>query len=131
MNCIAAPSRQAFGGFRDDGFAIGSRVGAIVSMAIIGSVMAVLYLGMPTVMQAWRSGEMSQNAGGLVRWPVYAMMPLGFSLLLLQGISELIKRIAFLRGLIDDPGKKAHERTAEEELAEEIRRLAGENLPKA
>ena len=101
------------------------------AVSLIPMCVAVLYLGMPTVMQAWRSGEMSQNAGGLVRWPVYAMMPLGFSLLLLQGISELIKRIAFLRGLIDDPGKKAHERTAEEELAEEIRRLAGENLPKA
>lgn len=98
---------------------------------LIPMCVAVLYLGMPTVMQAWRSGEMSQNAGGLVRWPVYAMMPLGFSLLLLQGISELIKRVAFLRGLIEDPGKKAHEKSAEEELAEEIRRLADANPPKA
>ena len=98
---------------------------------LIPMCVAVLYLGMPTVMQAWRSGEMSQNAGGLVRWPVYAMMPLGFSLLLLQGISELIKRVAFLRGLIDDPAKKAHEKSAEEELAEEIRRLADANPPKA
>ena len=85
---------------------------------------AVLWLGMPIVMQAWHSGEMSNNAGGLIRWPVFAMMPLGFTLLLLQGISELIKRIAFLQGLIDDPAKKAVEKTAEEELAEEIRRLA-------
>jgi TRAP-type mannitol/chloroaromatic compound transport system permease small subunit len=44
------------------------------------------------------TGEMSSNAGGLIRWPVYLMMPLGFGLLLLQGISELIKRIAFLMG---------------------------------
>jgi TRAP-type mannitol/chloroaromatic compound transport system permease small subunit len=87
---------------------------------------AVIYLGMPTVLQAYRSGEMSSNAGGLIRWPVFVMMPIGFSLLLLQGISELIKRIAFLRGLIDDPAKKAHEKSAEEELAEEIRRLAAE-----
>ena len=99
---------------------------------LIPMCVAVLWLGMPTVMQAWRSGEMSQNAGGLVRWPVYAMMPLGFFLLLLQGVSELIKRVAFLRGLIDDPAKKAHEKTAEEELAEEIRRLAEQNAaPKA
>ena len=99
---------------------------------LIPMCIAVIWLGMPTVLQAWRSGEMSSNAGGLIRWPVYAMMPLGFSLLLLQGISELIKRVAFLRGLIDDPAKKAHEKTAEEELAEEIRRLAEQNAaPKA
>ena len=99
---------------------------------LIPMCIAVIWLGMPTVLQAWRSGEMSSNAGGLIRWPVYAMMPFGFSLLLLQGISELIKRVAFLRGLIDDPAKKAHEKSAEEELAEEIRRLAEQNAaPKA
>jgi TRAP-type mannitol/chloroaromatic compound transport system permease small subunit len=98
---------------------------------LIPMCVAVLWLGMPTVMQAWRSGEMSQNAGGLIRWPVYAMMPLGFFLLLLQGVSELIKRVAFLMGLIDDPAKKAHEKSAEEELAEEIRRLAEQDPPKA
>ncbi|MEO6016011.1 MAG: C4-dicarboxylate ABC transporter substrate-binding protein, partial [Polaromonas sp.] len=70
------------------------------------------------------SGEMSGNAGGLIRWPVYAMIPLGFSLLLLQGWSELIKRIAFLQGLIEDPTAKKIEKTAEEELAEAILRLA-------
>jgi TRAP-type mannitol/chloroaromatic compound transport system permease small subunit len=75
---------------------------------------------------------MSSNAGGLIRWPVYALMPIGFSLLLLQGISELIKRVAFLRGLIDDPAKKEHEKSAEEELAEEIARLAEQKqAPKA
>ena len=87
---------------------------------------AVLYFGWPIVERAWRMKEMSSNAGGLIRWPVFAMLPLGFGLLLLQGVSELIKRIAFLQGLIDDPGKKAHEKTAEEELAEEILRLAAE-----
>ena len=66
---------------------------------------------------------MSSNAGGLLRWPVYLMMPLGFGLLMLQGWSELIKRIAFLKGLIEDPTAKKVEKTAEEELAESIRRL--------
>lgn len=82
---------------------------------------AVLYFGMPFVLQAYHSGEISSNAGGLIRWPVYAMMPLGFALLLLQGISEFIKRIAFLQGLIDDPTQKPQEKSAEEELAEAIR----------
>ncbi|MDE2606520.1 MAG: TRAP transporter small permease subunit [Burkholderiales bacterium] len=86
--------------------------------------LAVLYFGIPFFLQGFRSGEMSSNAGGLIRWPVYLMMPLGFFLLQLQGLSELIKRIAFLRGLIPDPTAKHEGKSAEEELAEEIRRLA-------
>lgn len=84
---------------------------------------AVLHFGIPFFLQGLRSGEMSQNAGGLIRWPVYLMMPVGFSLLALQGVSELIKRVAFLRGLIEDPTAKKVEKTPEEELAEELRRL--------
>jgi TRAP-type mannitol/chloroaromatic compound transport system permease small subunit len=86
--------------------------------------LVILYFGIPFFLQGFRSGEMSSNAGGLVRWPVYLMMPIGFVLLLLQGWSELIKRIAFLQGLIPDPTLKAQTKTAEEELAEELRRLA-------
>lgn len=89
--------------------------------------LAVLYFGIPFFLQGFRSGEMSSNAGGLVRWPVYLMMPVGFTLLFIQGLSELIKRIAFLRGLIPDPTIKAQAKSAEEELAEEIRRLAERN----
>jgi TRAP-type mannitol/chloroaromatic compound transport system permease small subunit len=85
---------------------------------------AILYYGLPFFLQGYRSGEMSSNAGGLIRWPVYLMIPIGFALLLLQGLSELIKRIAFLRGLIPDPTIKANARTAEAELAEELRRQA-------
>jgi TRAP-type mannitol/chloroaromatic compound transport system permease small subunit len=85
---------------------------------------AILYYGIPFFLQGYRSGEMSSNAGGLIRWPVYLMIPIGFTLLLLQGMSELIKRIAFLKGLIPDPTQKLVTKTAEEELAEEIRRQA-------
>ncbi|MFM9902191.1 MAG: TRAP transporter small permease subunit [Polaromonas sp.] len=85
---------------------------------------AILYYGVPFFLRGLASGEMSGNAGGLIRWPVYAMIPLGFTLLLLQGWSELVKRVAFLRGLIEDPTVKQQETTAEEELAEAIRRLA-------
>jgi TRAP-type mannitol/chloroaromatic compound transport system permease small subunit len=91
----------------------------------------VLYLGVPFFLQGLRSGEMSSNAGGLIMWPAYLMIPMGFSLLLLQGISELIKRIAFLAGLIDDPTKKAETKTAEEELAEAIRLQAEQAARKA
>lgn len=55
-------------------------------------------LSWPFFTQALASGEMSYNAGGLIRWPAYALIPLGFFLLMLQGISELIKRVAFLTG---------------------------------
>lgn len=85
----------------------------------------ILYYGIPFFLQAWRSGEMSSNAGGLVRWPVYLMIPAGFALLLLQGLSEFIKRIAFLRGRIPDPTAKASGKSAEEELAEDLRRQHG------
>lgn len=91
---------------------------------LIPLCVAVLYLGTPYVIKAFATGEMSNNAGGLIRWPVFAMLPLGFGLLLLQGISELIKRIAFLLGLIEDPTVKKVEKTAEEELAEIIRQRA-------
>jgi TRAP-type mannitol/chloroaromatic compound transport system permease small subunit len=85
---------------------------------------AVMWFGVPFFWKGLMTSEMSSNAGGLIRWPVYAMIPLGFGLLWLQGVSELIKRIAFLKGLIRDPTLKAGEKSAEEELAEEIRKLA-------
>jgi TRAP-type mannitol/chloroaromatic compound transport system permease small subunit len=66
----------------------------------------IMWLSWPIFMNAWVSGEMSSNAGGLIRWPARLMIPLGFFLLSLQGFSELIKRIAFLRGLIPDPAEK-------------------------
>lgn len=88
---------------------------------------AVLYFSWPFVVNGYVTKEMSGNSGGLIRWPVYAMIPLGFSLLLLQGVSELIKRIAFLQGRIDDPGLKP-DVTAEDELAESLRQLAEAKL---
>ena len=86
--------------------------------------LVILWFGIPFFLQGFHSGEMSSNAGGLIRWPVYLMMPIGFVLLLLQGLSELVKRIAFLQGLIPDPTLKVQAKSAEEELAEEIRRQA-------
>ena len=98
----------------------------IIGFALFLAPMCViiLWFGIPFFLQGFRSGEMSSNAGGLIRWPVYLMMPIGFALLLLQGVSEFIKRIAFLQGLIPDPTEKKVAKTAEEELAEELRRQA-------
>jgi TRAP-type mannitol/chloroaromatic compound transport system permease small subunit len=63
----------------------------------------LIQMSWPLFVKAWVSGEMSQNEGGLIRWPVYLLVPSGIALLLLQSVSELIKRIAFLSGLIPDP----------------------------
>ena len=81
-------------------------------------IVVVMRLALPLVIRAIDTGEMSSNAGGLIRWPVYATLPAGLFLLGIQGVSELIKRVAFLRGLIPDPTKKHQTQSAEEELAE-------------
>lgn len=83
--------------------------------------LVVLWLGIPVVVQMYQSGEMSGNPGGLIRWPVWLALPVGFVLLLLQGWSELIKRIAFLRGEGPDPMGRLGEKSAEEELLEVLR----------
>lgn len=62
----------------------------------------LLYDGIPFFLRSFNSGEHSSNAGGLLLWPVKLLVPLGFGLLLLQAVSELIKRIAILRGQLDD-----------------------------
>lgn len=72
-------------------------------------------LSWPYVRQAYVSGEISQNYGGLIRWPVYALVPLGFGLLGLQALSELIKRLAFLTGQGPNP---LHPGSSEEEAVE-------------
>jgi len=84
------------------------------------------WLGWPVFVEAYARHEVSTNAGGLIIWPARLLVPIGFVLLALQGVSELIKRIAFLRGLIPDPSEKHVEKTAEEELADEILRARGE-----
>ena len=89
-----------------------------ICLFLLPFVFVVLDLSWPLVARAYTSGEMSSNAGGLIRWPVFALLPLGMVLLGLQGVSELIKRFAFLRGLIEDPTRRKQTKTAEEELAE-------------
>lgn len=69
-------------------------------------VLIVAY-GWPMFMDAWTSGEMSADAGGLIRWPVLLLIPVGFAMLLAQGVSEIIKRLAFLCGCGPDPLDKA------------------------
>ena len=81
----------------------------------------LLWLSTPVAIQMYQSGEVSGNPGGLIRWPVWAAIPVGITLLMLQGWSELIKRIAFLTGNGPDPMGKLQDKSAEEELAEALR----------
>ncbi|MFN3612237.1 TRAP transporter small permease subunit [Tepidimonas sp.] len=88
----------------------------------------MIKLGWPLFERAWQSGEVSSNAGGLVRWPVYLLIPAGFALLALQSASELVKRIAFLTGKGPDPldhtGPSETELLAKEIAAAEAERAA-------
>lgn len=100
---------------------LSARTNAIID--VVGILAIILPLGWmlislswPVFHNAWVSGEMSQNAGGLIRWPVLLLMPVGFSLLALQALSELIKRVAFLTGHLDHPitpEDKTHEEAIE------------------
>jgi TRAP-type mannitol/chloroaromatic compound transport system permease small subunit len=87
---------------------------------LLPMVVLVLWLSIPLVVDSYHINEMSANEGGLLRWPVKILLPLGFALLALQGLSELIKRVAFLAGRIGDPNAKDAGPSAEEELAAAI-----------
>lgn len=68
----------------------------------------IMILSWPMFWDSYITHEMSSDAGGLIRWPSKLLVPAGFFLLTIQGVSELIKRIAFLAGVIDEPGEKMH-----------------------
>jgi TRAP-type mannitol/chloroaromatic compound transport system permease small subunit len=89
----------------------------------------IVWTAMPSVMTAWDTQEVSANPGGLIRWPLYALVPIGFSLLALQSLSELFKRIGFLTGAGPDPHAKP-EVTDEELLLEELKHEAEEREAK-
>ena len=88
----------------------------------------LINLSWPSFTGAYQSGEMSSNAGGLIRWPVYLLVPVGFALLMLQGVSELIKRIAYLRGLIEDPIGGEAAKSDDQKHLEELERVAAARL---
>ena len=83
----------------------------LLPMAVI-----IMVLAWPMVVESYARNEFSADAGGLLRWPVKLLIPVGFLLLALQGVSEIIKRAAFLAGRIPDPLEAHHEPAAEEML---------------
>jgi len=88
----------------------------------------MIVLSWPVFVSAYNNGEMSQNAGGLIRWPSYLLVPVGFALLMMQGVSELIKRIAFLRGLIEDPIGEEASKSDDQKHMDELEKVAAARL---
>jgi len=103
--------------------AIIDSIGIVVFL--IPLCLILIDLSWPYFVRTYRSGEMSENAGGLIRWPAVLLIPVGFAILLVQAVSELIKRIAFLTGDRAEPFSYVGEKSAEEILAEE---LAGKRM---
>ncbi len=93
---------------------------------LLPMAVAIMYMSWPIFLLALHSNEQSSNAGGLTVWPVRLLVPIGFFLLVLQGISELIKRVGFLLGLCPDTTEKGHKPTAEEELVLAIKAQKGD-----
>lgn len=83
-----------------------------------------IFLSWPLFTQALASGEMSQNAGGLIRWPAFALIPAGFTLLMLQGFSEAIKRLAFLKGVGPDVLHSDDAQSDDQKRAAELEQMA-------
>jgi TRAP-type mannitol/chloroaromatic compound transport system permease small subunit len=98
-----------------------------IVLVLIPFCIIIISLSWPFFMQAFTSGETSQNAGGLIRWPAYILIPIGFALLLLQGVSELIKRIAFLTGngpdVLESEDTKSDDQKKLEELEAQTARM--------
>lgn len=84
----------AYGRLSGKGQAILDLAGLLLFLLPVMVVM--IYYSWPLFMKMYLSGEMSSNAGGLIRWPAMLMLPLGFALVLVQGLSEIIKRAAWL-----------------------------------
>ena len=99
---------------------------------LIPLCLILITLSWPVFERSWVSGEMSQNAGGLIRWPVQLLIPVGFGILCMQAVSELIKRVAFVRGLIPEPfSVDPNAKSPDTELAEALAAKAAEREQQA
>jgi TRAP-type mannitol/chloroaromatic compound transport system permease small subunit len=83
---------------------------------LLPATLLILYFAVPFAMESVRNQEVSSNAGGLIVWPAKILIPIGFLMLTLQGISELIKRVGFLMGQIDASAFEKQSTTPAEEI---------------
>jgi TRAP-type mannitol/chloroaromatic compound transport system permease small subunit len=82
-------------------------------LCLLPMTLIIMVLSWPIFVDSFAQHEMSPNAGGLIQWPFKLLVPVGFLLLTAQGLSEVIKRVAFLNGLAPDPTEKSHAHGAE------------------
>ena len=94
-------------------------------------VLVMTYLSLPFFLSSFHSGEVSSSAGGLIIWPAKAVILLGFALLLLQWLSEVIKRVAVMRGLIPDAHAAGHQAAAQAEVERLLALATVEGQPSA
>ena len=83
---------------------------------LLPATLLILYFAVPFAYESIRNQEVSSNAGGLIIWPAKTLIPVGFLLLSLQGLSELIKRIGYLMGLVEASAFEKQAATPEEEI---------------
>jgi TRAP-type mannitol/chloroaromatic compound transport system permease small subunit len=102
------------------------------SIDVIGHIFFLMPLcvvmiitGIPFFMRSYQINEQSGNAGGLAQWPAKSLIMIGFAMLLVQGVSELIKRVAVMRGLIPDP-HASQVNALEAEVEHLVEAIAGE-----
>lgn len=94
---------------------------------LLPACILVFWLSLPYFWQSYETMELSSNTGGLIRWPVKLLIPIGFALLILSGISRLIRLFGFLAGKCPDPLEAPKVAEAELAIAEDIRKVAEEN----
>jgi TRAP-type mannitol/chloroaromatic compound transport system permease small subunit len=83
---------------------------------LLPATLLILYFAVPFAWESVRNQEVSSNAGGLIVWPAKILIPIGFLLLTLQGVSELIKRVGFLKGQVDASVFEKQSKTPAEEI---------------
>jgi TRAP-type mannitol/chloroaromatic compound transport system permease small subunit len=83
---------------------------------LLPATLLILYFAVPFAVESVRNQEVSSNAGGLIVWPAKILIPIGFLLLTLQGVSELIKRVGFLMGQVDASAFEKQSTTPAEEI---------------
>lgn len=96
-----------------------------ITFFLMPMAVLVIFLSWPVFVATFQSGEMSNSAGGLIIWPARLLVPAGFALLVMQAISELIKRAGFLMGLCPDPTARKTALPPEQELAQAIKATKG------
>lgn len=99
---------------------------------LLPMAMIIFWLSWPMFLESFRIQEASTDAGGLIRWPAKLLVPIGFGLLILQGLSEIVKRVGFLMGKCEDPAARFHAHgnlPDEQDIKAELEGLIGDKKP--